>query len=281
MQEQAADRTAFRPGPMAVPLALLLAIYLPTLVDLVSDWYHDANYSHGFLIPLVSAYLIWTGRHQLRRVRVRAGRAGLLLMILGLVLFVLGTAAAEYFTARFSFVLTLFGLTWYLYGSDFTRRTWFAFFFLCFMIPIPYVIYYNLAFPMQLLATKITVAALDVVGMSVVRQGNIIHIAGGQSLEVAEACSGIRSLVALLALGAIYAYWSQKRFVSQLILFLSTIPIAVVANVVRVLTTSLLVSTVLPGITNEPWHSIMGLSVFVVAFVCLFIVSAILNRVFK
>jgi len=279
MQETAARKSTFRPALTAIPFVVLLVVYLPTLFDLVSDWYHDDNYSHGFLIPLVSAYLIWSVRGDLAKVTVKPGPAGLIMILCGLGLFVAGTAAAEYFTARFSFVLTLFGLSWYLYGAEIGKRTWFAFFFLCFMIPIPYVIYYNIAFPMQLLATKITVGALDFIGMTVVRQGNIIHIAGGQSLEVAEACSGIRSLVSLLALGAIYAYWSQKRLVLQMILFLSTIPIAIFANVIRVLVTSLLVSTVLPEITQEPWHSLMGLSVFVIAFICLFLVGAIIRKV--
>jgi len=281
MQETATEKSAFRPGLAALPIALLFLAYLPTLYDLMSDWYRDDNYSHGFLVPLVSAYLIWTVRGDLAKAEVKPGKTGLGLIIIGLGLFVIGTAAAEYFTARFSFVLTLFGLTWYLWGPEVGRRTWFAFFFLLFMIPIPYVIYYNIAFPMQLLATKITVGVLDFIGMTVVRQGNIIHVAGGQSLEVAEACSGIRSLVALLALGAIYAYWSQKKLAAQIILFLTTIPIAVVANVVRVLTTSLLVSTFLPEVTEEPLHSIMGMSVFVTSFICLFIVSAILRKVFK
>ncbi len=281
MQETAVKKSAFSPGLAVVPLAVMLLVYLPTLYDLVSDWYHDDNYSHGFLIPLVSAYLIWSVRRDLAKIAFRPGKAGLVLMIAGLGLFVAGTAAAEYFTARFSFVLTLFGLTWYLFGRDVGRKTWFAFFFLCFMIPIPYVIYYNIAFPMQLLATKITVGALDFIGMTVVRQGNIIHVAGGKSLEVAEACSGIRSLVSLLALGAIYAYWSQKRLVAQIILFLSTIPIAVFANVVRVLITSLLVSTFLPEATKEPMHSILGMSVFVTSFICLFVFGAIVRKVFK
>jgi len=281
MQETTAKKSAFSPLLIALPFVLLLAAYLPILVDLVSDWYHDANYSHGFLVPIVSAYLIWTVRKELAEATIKVGKAGLVMILIGLGLFVVGTAAAEYFTARFSFVLTLFGLTWYLFGGEIGRRTWFAFFFLCFMIPIPYVIYYNIAFPMQLLATKITVGALDFIGMTVVRQGNIIHVAGGQSLEVAEACSGIRSLVSLLALGAIYAYWSQKKLLPQLILFLSTIPIAVFANVIRVLVTSLLVSTFLPEATEEPLHSILGLSVFITSFLCLFIVSAILRKVFR
>lgn len=265
---------------MYLPFAVLLGIYLPTLYDLVVDWYQDSNYSHGFLVPIVSGYLLWQKRAELGKIARKVDSRGLVVVVLGLVFFVLGNGAAEYFTVRFSFVLTLFGLVYYLMGPEFIRKTWFELFFLLFMIPIPYVIYFSATFPMQLLASKITAGVLNFIGMGVVRQGNIIHIPG-YSLEVAEACSGMRSLISLLALGALYAYLTQKRFSAKIILFLSTIPIAVVANVFRVFVTSLLAYTVTNEVTQEPLHTIMGLSVFVVAFVMLFVEGWILRRVFK
>ena len=270
-----------RPGIYLLPAVVLLLVYLPTLYDLVVDWATDDNYSHGFLVPIVSFYLIWIRRDQLTAPGESTGRAGLIFIILGLVMFVAGTAAAEYFTARLSFVILLFGLTWYLFGEPIIRQTWFAFFFLCFMIPIPYVIYYVVAFPLQVAATKITVGVMSTIGMEVVRQGNIIHLANGQALEVAEACSGMRSLVALFAIGAVWAYLFQKNPISRVILFLSTLPIAIIANVVRVLITTLIVATVTVKITDEPLHTLMGLSVFVIEFVGLFIVGAILRRVWR
>jgi exosortase len=265
---------------MYLPFAVLLGIYLPTLYDLVVDWYQDSNYSHGFLVPIVSGYLLWQKRAELGKIARKTDSRGLIVVVLGLVFFVLGNGAAEYFTVRFSFVLTLFGLVYYLMGPEFIRKIWFELFFLLFMIPIPYVIYFSATFPMQLLASKITAGVLNFIGMGVVRQGNIIHIPG-YSLEVAEACSGMRSLISLLALGALYAYLTQRRFAAKIILFLSTIPIAVVANVFRVFVTSLLAYTVTNEVTQEPLHTIMGLSVFVVAFVMLFIEGWILRRVFK
>ncbi len=265
---------------LAAPFVVLLVVYLPALIDLVENWWHDDNYSHGFLVPLVSAGLVWSKREQLARIPHRIDRLGLLVVLAGAVLFVLANGMAEYFTLRFSFVLTLFGMTWYLFGRQFVRTIWFAFFFLLFMIPIPYVIYYAIAFPMQTLATKITVWGLNVIGMAAVRQGNIIHITG-HSLEVAEACSGIRSLVSLVALGALYAYVTQKRFIGQVIVFVSTVPVAIVGNVVRVFVTSVLVATGTEAVTQEPLHSIMGLLVFVVAFILLSIISIIVRKVFK
>ena len=192
----------------------------------------------------------------------------MILIAVGIIFFILGNAASEYFTVRFSLIVILFGLVYYYYGSGIIRRTWFEIIFLIFMIPIPYVIYFSATFPMQLLVSKVTVFLLDGLGMSVVRQGNIIHLAN-QSLEVAEACSGLRSLISILALGAIYSYLTQRRFTSKIVLFLSTIPIALVGNIFRVFLTSIIVYIFEADVTAEPIHSIMGASVFVVAFLLL------------
>ncbi len=263
-----------------VPFVALLLVYLPALYDLLIDWCTDPNYSHGFLVPVVSGVLLWKKRDKLASVPRGLDKRGLTLVLVGLGLFIIANGAAEYFSLRFSFVLVLFGLTWYLFGREVIKLSWFEFFFLIFMIPIPYVIYYALTFPMQTFATKITVGLLNLIGTGAIRQGNIIHISG-HSLEVAEACSGIRSLVSLLALGAFYARVTQKRFGGQLTLFLSTIPIAVISNIFRVFLTSLLVYTVTDKVTGEPLHSILGLSIFVVAFVLLLVVGLILRKLFK
>ena len=260
--------------------AILLAVYLPALVDLVSDWATDSNYSHGFLVPIISAYLIWRKRKELAAIEICSSKAGLAIIIAGLILFIMGNGASEYFTVRISLVVIIFGLALYFFGGPMIKRTWFELLFLVFMIPIPYVIYFSATFPMQLLASKVTVAVLNLIGMPVVRQGNIIHLPE-HSLEVAEACSGMRSLVSLLALGAIYAYLTQKRFSAKAILFLSTIPIAVLGNVFRVFITALIVYTTDLSITEEPIHSIMGATVFVIAFIFLLIFGAILRKVFK
>jgi exosortase len=258
----------------------LFLIYLPALIELVSDWYNDANYSHGFLVPLISGYLIWKKRNDLAAMQTTPSRIGYFLIIVGMIIFVLGNGASEYFTVRFSLVVTIFGMALSLFGKPIVSKVWFALLFLLFMIPIPYVLYFSVAFPLQLLASKVTSAILNLIGMTVIRQGNIINLPN-QTLEVAEACSGMRSLVSLLALGAIYAYMTQKKAAAQIVLFLSTIPIAVVGNIFRVFVTALIVYTTGANVTDEPTHSIMGASVFVVAFILLFIFGAILRKVFK
>lgn len=263
-----------------VPFALLLVFYAPVLYGLTFDWYDDPNYSHGFLVPLVSAFLLWQKRKELLSAVSEVDYRGLILVIGGQLLFLVANGAAEYFTLRLSFIITLFGLVWLLYGRRTVALSWFEFGFLVFMIPIPYVIYYAATFPMQTLAAKATVGALKAIGMGAVRQGNIIHLQG-TSLEVAEACSGLRSLVSLLALGALYSYMTQKTLLPRALLFASTVPIAIAGNVFRVFVTSLLVYTVSADITDEPLHSLMGLSVFVVAFLMLGVLGYIFRRVFR
>ncbi len=260
--------------------ALIFVIYLPALYDLVHDWATDGNYSHGFLIPIISLYLIWRKRGELAGYEKSSSIIGLIISIIAIVLFILGNGASEYFTVRFSFVMIIFGLILYYFGNEIIRHTWFEILFLLFMIPIPYVIYFSATFPMQLLASKITGGILNSIGMTVVRQGNIIHLPN-QSLEVAEACSGMRSLISLLALGSIYAYLTQKKLSAQIILFISTIPMAVIGNIFRVFLTAIIVYTSNLDVTEEPIHSIMGASVFVVTFILLFIFGAILKRIIK
>ncbi len=259
---------------------LTILIYLPAIIDLISDWWNDPNYSHGFLIPIISFYLIWRKKGDLADIKTESSRFGLAIIICGIILFVLGNGASEYFTVRLSLVIILFGLVLYHFGKALISKIWFALLFLVFMIPIPYVLYFSVAFPLQILASKITVTILNGIGMTVIRQGNII-ILPNQVLEVAGACSGMRSLVSLLALGAIYAYLTQKKLPAQVILFLATVPIAVAGNVFRVLMTTLIVYLSDLGVTEEPMHSIMGASVFVIAFIMLFIFGAILRKLFK
>jgi len=259
---------------------IILAIYLPALYDLVLDWYNDPNYSHGFLVPLISIYLVWRKREEIADIKTESSPVGLFLIFGAVILFILGNGASEYFTVRLSLVVLMFGVALYHLGYPMIKKTWFAFFFLLFMIPIPYVIYFAATFQMQLLASKITTSLLSGIGMTVVRQGNIIALPN-QTLEVAEACSGLRSLISLLALGALFAYTYQKKFSAQIIMFLSTIPIAVLANVFRVFTTSVIVYAAEIDATAEPMHTLMGASVFIIAFILLLIEGAILRKVFK
>ena len=262
-------------------LALLVVIiYLPVLRDLVVRWWDDPNYSHGFLVPLVAAFLVWRSRADLKTMQAKPRIAGLIVAAVGISLFTVGNAGADYFSVAFSLVVVLFGLTYHLLGPDVIRRIWFAFFILLFMIPIPGVIYYAMTSSMQLLASKVSVDAMQALGMSVLRRGNIIMLPN-HSLEVAEACSGLRSLVSLMAMGAFYGYLTQPRLPGKAIVFAASVPIAVASNLVRVFVTALIAYGGNVDPTIEPIHTIMGFSVFIVAFILLAVTGGIVRKVFR
>jgi exosortase len=257
--------------------AVFLALYLPIIIELVGEWYIDSNYSHGFLIIPVSVWLIWKKREILKTIPLETGKWGVPIIAASLVLFILGTAGAEYFTARVSMVGLLLGVTLFLAGPRFVREIWFAFFFLLFMIPIPYIIYYSLTFPLQLLGSKIAAGVLGVLGIPHLRQGNIIHLPDNYSLEVAEACSGLRSLVSLLALGALLAYWTQTSKIKASILFLSTVPIAIAANIFRITVTAVGAYGVSRAIAENFLHELSGTIVFLFSLTSLLILSSLLR----
>src|SRR5574341_109363 len=265
-----------RPEILIVSL-VLLGIYLPVFVELVSDWEKDPNYSHGFLVPLVSLFLLWKKRKELSQIQAKISRLGLGIITGGLFLLLVGTAGAEYFTVRLSFVLLLFGLVWYFSGSQMAKAASVPIWYLVLAIPVPYVIYFAVAFPLQIWATKITAVLLHLLGMPSIRQGNVIHLPG-YSLEVVEACSGLRSLVSMLALSGVYAYLTQKTRLKKLILFLSAVPIALVANIFRISMTALGAYLISPKMAEDFLHELSGLVVFIVSFICLFIFGEILKR---
>jgi exosortase len=204
----------------------------------------------------------------------------LLILLLGLGIYIVGTAGAEYFSARFSLVIVLFGLIFYLNGKEWAKELLFPIAFLSFMVPIPYVIYYAIAFPMQLFSTKLTYYLLHFIGLPSIRQGNIIHLPN-YSLEVVEACSGLRSLVSLLALGAFFAYITFKSNYKRIILFSSVFPIAIGANILRIFITALGAYVISPKLAEDFLHKLSGLIVFLTAVFSLFVFSRIIRTLFR
>jgi exosortase len=264
-------------------ILLFIGLYLQVIIGLVGDWWVDSNYSHGFLVPLVSAYLVWKKKDKLITLERKKSYLGFLIFLLGLGIYIIGTAGAEYFSARFSLIIVLFGLVYYLNGKEWAKELLFPVGFLVFMVPIPNVIYYAIAFPMQMLSSKLTQNVLHFIGLPSVRQGNIILLPN-YSMEVAEACSGLRSLVSLLALGAFFAYITfpgepdtRKSNLKRLILFLSVFPIAIGANIFRILITAIGAYMISPKLAEDFLHKLSGLVVFLISVLLLFIVSLIIK----
>src|SRR2546425_2122610 len=192
------------PPWQAMVLALLsLWLYGPTLAHLIGQWWNDPNFSHGFFVPLFSGFVIWQERARLAQIPLRPASSGLGILALALIVLVVGQLGAELFLARFSLLLLLTGLIVLFLGWNHLRALLFPLLFLVLMIPIPAIVFNQITFPLQLLASQVSSAILPWVGVPVLREGNVI-ILPSMMLEVAEACSGIRSLMSLATLAIIY-----------------------------------------------------------------------------
>jgi len=261
----------------AIIVACLVLLYFRVAQGLVSDWVHMPDFSHGFLIPVVSFYFVYERRKQLSVLSPSTAWGGLGLIVLGILLLLLGNLATEYFTMRFSMLVVLGGIILFLLGKEFSKTLLFPLVFLIFMIPIPSILMDRITFPMQLFASKVAAKSLYLIGIPALREGNIILLAN-TSLEVAEACSGIRSLISLLALSLVFAYFSQKTTLKRVLLILSTFPIAIIANAARVTGTGILAHYYGDKVAQGFFHGFSGWILFVVAFVCLFVVGSLLSR---
>lgn len=201
-----------------------------------------------------------------------------MLCVVSLGVLVAGHAGAEFFLQRASLVLLLIGGVLWVWGASVVRRALFPLLFLFFMVPLPYLIYDSIAFPLKLFAARVATESLSWLGVPVFREGNVIHLAS-QTLEVADACSGIRSLMSLVALGVVFAYISETVLWKRLVIACSTIPIAIAANAFRVTGTGVLAQYVSPKAAEGFFHTFSGWLVFVVAFALLVVVGGALKRV--
>ena len=246
-------------------VGVLLALYGPVLRILVEQWYRDPDYSHGFLVPLLSAYLIWQRRDRLRQVPRRPSLWGMAIVLGALGLFVLGSLGAELFLARFSLLCTICGLVVYFCGGAMLRALAFPMAFLLFAIPIPGVVYNEIVFPLQFIASKFATWTLETLNLfPIMREGNVL-ILPGMSLEVVEACSGIRSLMSLLALAAGFGYVLERSTVARWILFLAMVPLAIISNGTRVMLTAIMANYIGPKAAEGFMHEFSGWVIFVVA----------------
>jgi len=256
-------------------LGALTILSIPVLRDLIADWIRDDNYSHGFFIIPISIYLFYRRRHDLVFPATPA-KSGMVVFILGCLGMILAVAASEYFTTRFSLVIIVTGIALYYLGTANFRKVWFSFFFLLFMIPVPSVIYNAATFPMQLFASKVSTGLLQMIGVPCVRHGNVIQLPD-YALEVLEACSGLRSLVTLMALGALYGYLTLDGKLRPIVLFLATIPIAVITNIFRIFVTAIAAYAISTSFAEDFLHEISGLLVFVTALILILILGGILR----
>ncbi len=252
-----------------VLLALTAALYSAVLVRLAVQWWSDPNFSHGFFVPAFSAFVIWQDRARLRSVAQKPSIWGLPIILFSLLTLLLGVFGAELFLARLSLVFLIGGMVVFFAGWAMFRAALFAILFLILMVPIPAIVFSQITFPLQILASKLAASSLPILGVPVLREGNVIYLPA-MPLEVAEACSGIRSLLSLTTLAIMYGYLMEKRPAVRAALALASAPIAVAANGMRIVGTGLLVQYWDPDKAEGFFHAFSGWLIFVVSLLMLF-----------
>jgi exosortase len=263
--------------PVALGLSVILALlYWPILRDLGAQWWDDSNYNHGFLIPVFSAFLIWREKQRLATIPLVPTSFGLLVLLAGIALLLLGDIGAENFLMRSSLLVILAGLVLFLAGHGILRAVLFPLGYLLFMIPLPGVLFYAITFPLQRIAAAQAAWALDLVGVPVLLDGNIIHLSQ-ISLGVTEACSGIRSLISLLAGAAAWAYLMLPAGWLSLLFVASAIPITILANAARVVATGLIGEWFGVEYASGFFHEFAGWVIYIFAFACLILVYGLIQ----
>jgi exosortase len=263
---------------MLALFCLALLLYSGVLARLAMQWWTDPNFSHGFFVPLISVWIVWERRKQLRDVAIEPSNLGLLIILWALFQLVGGVVGAEIFLARTSFVELLGGLIVFLMGWKWLKAVAFPWLFLLTGIPLPAIVFNEIAFPLQLFASKVATALLRACDVPLLTEGNIITLANVQ-LEVAEACSGIRSLVTLVTLALVYGYFMEKNLTRRTILALSAIPIAIAANAFRIFGTGICAEYWDPRAAQGFFHEFSGWVVFVLSLFLLLGTHALIKLI--
>ncbi len=269
-------RPRFAYGRLLFFAVLILLCYAPAVKSLARDWQTNDDMGHGFFVPLVAGYICWQMRDELQATPLVPNWWGLLIVLWGAAQSIVATLGVELFLSRSALVITLIGVVWTLCGTAWLRKLAFPLFLLFFMVPLPALILNSLTFPLQILASQLADGALTVFNIPVHRTGNILELPT-QTLSVIEACSGIRSLLSLTFLSLVYGYFFEKRGWLRMVLFVSTIPIAILANGSRVTITGIL-SQIKPELAEGFFHESTGWVIFMLALAMLLLFHQIVDR---
>jgi exosortase len=259
---------------------LVLIMYASVLASLARQWWNDPNYSHGFFVPLFAGYVLWSSRHRGLALPCRPKNRGLAIMILAIALRILGMLGAELFTVRLSLLILICGIVLFLAGSRVLRSMAFPIGYLLFMIPLPAIIYYQLTMPLQLWASRLGASGLVALGIHTVREGNLLFLPNC-TLNVVEACSGIRSLLSLLAAVVAYAYLAEPITWKRVVLAIASIPIAIFTNGLRLVATGALSYYFGPAVDSGLVHLVLGLTFFALAFLSILLLQKALRQLPK
>lgn len=260
-------------------VAILAVLYRQSGREIYQIWVMaDSYYSHGFLVPLLSLGIAWTRRNELRNAPRDVSAAGFVWLVGGLFLMLLGDFLGFRVFAHVSIVPILAGLIMLLYGKTAARLLWFPLFFLLFMVPIPPSLTQSVTLHLKLIAAELAVRLARLMTLPMVREGSYIHF-GQDKLLIGEVCGGLRSLISLLAVGALATYFSRTRPWARAVLLGMTVPIAIVANVVRIFLLCVVGYFWGSDFAAGRFHDISGIVIFVTAFALFFALEAYLRRV--
>lgn len=259
---------------------LLVVVYFPVLRHLVGVWSSDDDMGHGFFVPLVAGYMVWQRRGRLMAMDLKPAWWGIAIILLGVAQSYVGTLGAEQFLQTSAVLVTLVGVLLVLGGVPLVWELAFPLLLLPFMIPLPALIYNKITFPLQLFASWVAENVLNLINIPTLRDGNVLRLPN-QTLNVAEACSGIRSLLSLTFLSLVYGYFFDKRMWMRVVLFIATVPIAILTNAGRVTITGVVSEEIDPSLARGFSHELEGFLVFLAAIGMLIALHAILNRFSK
>jgi exosortase len=256
---------------------LMLLLYAPVLVSMARQWWEDPNYGHGLLVPIFAAYVLWCERKHWLASPIQPSNQGLPIMLAALGLLILGILSAEMFTARISLIILICGTVVFLSGWRRLRSVAFPVGYLTFMIPLPALVYYQLTFPLQLLASRLGARGLVLVGVHTVREGNLL-VLPNITLEVVDACSGVRSLLSLLTAVVAYSYLAEDSLWRRGVLVFLTVPIVILSNGLRLVAAGGL-SYIYGAEVDSGWfHATLGLVFFVAAFLAIILFHRMLRK---
>lgn len=270
-------RFSFR-AKIVVLLSAWFIVFLPVYPHLWHTWMNDSNSSYGLLVPLISAFIIWNKRNEISKAHLSYSYWGAVILVSSFILYLLALAGHVAVAQRLMIVASLNALVLFNFGKDVYRLLAFPLLYLLFMVPIPVSIYGLVAFPLQLFATNISHYIIQGVNIPVLQEGNMLYFAQTQ-LEVAEACSGLRSMTAFIMLSVLFAYLMRKGWWHRGLLVCSAIPLAIVANIIRVTGTGILAHFYGKQVARGFLHEFSGLFVFVFGLLLMFALYSLLNRI--
>ena len=266
-------------GVLAVAVvAILIGLYARILPGWVKDLWTDPNYSHVYIVPIISGFVIWQRRRLLAALPIQGSWRGVALLLAGAAALIVGDIGADQFLSRSSLIVILAGLVLFHFGSPMLRALAFPLGFFLFLVPMPLFIFYEMTARLQNVAAESGAWALDLLGVPIFLEGNVIHLSR-LTLGVTEACSGIRSLITLAALGVGWAYLMLPRFWMQAVLVISVLPITIVANAGRIVMTGLVGRWFGVEYAEGFFHFVSGWLIFVIALLCLLAVHGVLRAV--